>query len=437
MPFPPLPTGLKFHISLNARKQHQWKVVLGLALVLLSLLGSGPQDAEASGKRAEWPAGAPRPGLSGFWKTDCHDGFGVKIEPSGGDLYLLSFCGPGGCFAPGTWTPNSPIFGDKAYGVIDADTIQLPYGDGFQTYHRCASQAAEPAVAAKDTVSSGSPGESRSGVHFKPYYEGLPDLDKAPPFVSQTTEQANALRLLIEKEKGSTASCDKLSSRVPGAVGVCGQNLAAARQMLKATAQGLPPGRFSRIWLVDLDGDGERELLGQYDANAKGQVDRYAAFFVFKWNTGRYRVTTASWFLEGSLHAVRFFGPTQTKKVFLRFLSCTQCHAWVYLTVLDLTVLPTGVGYEFRYDLQDPHSRQPEIEYELPGNGHSIDAAVETRVPVQPDLAGPHLLQHFAIEDGEDEWWSFACKELECEPEMTKGKPPARLLDQWKKAVTL
>ena len=406
--------------------------MLSVALTLLLLLGAGPQDAKASSKRAEWPPGTPRPNLGGFWKTDCHDDVGVKIESAGRDLYSLSFCGPGGCFAPGTWRPNSPIFGDRAYGVISADAIQLPFGDGFRTYHRCVSQAAESGAAP-----SGSPGEPAPGVHLKPYYEGLPDLDNAPPFASQTTEQANALRRLIEQEKGASPSCDKLSSPVLGTLEICGENLARAREMLKASAHGLPAGRFSRMWVVDLDGDDQRELLAQYDVKAKGQVDRYSAFFAFQRDTGRYRVTAASWFLEGSLHAVRSFGPSQTKKAFLRYLSCTECHAWVYLTVLDFTVAPAGAGYEFGYNLQEPESRQPEIEYELPGEGHSIDATVETRVPVQPDPAGPHLLQHFAVEDGEDEWWSFTCKGLQCDPAMSKGKPPARMLDQWKKAVTL
>ncbi|HZL69090.1 MAG TPA: hypothetical protein VFC29_17380 [Candidatus Limnocylindrales bacterium] len=407
------------------------------ALLLLGFVGSGLQVAAASSKRAEWPAGTPRPNLTGFWKTDCHYGFGVKIEPAGGDLYSLSFCGPGGCFAPGTWTPNSPIFGDKSYGVIDADTIQLPFGDDFRTYRRCASQAAEPGEAAKDTASNESTGESASGVHFKAYYEGLPDLDKVPPFAAQTTEQANALHLLIEREKGSTASCARQSSPVPGTLEICGQGLASARQMLKAAAHGLPAGRFSRIWLVDLNGDRERELLGQYDVAAKPQEDRYTAFFAFQWNTGRYRVTAASWFLEGALLAVRSFGSTRAKKAFLRFESCTECEPWVYLTVVDFTVPPIGAGYEFGYDLQHPQERHPEIEYVLPGMGHSIDAKVETRVPVQPDLAGPHLLQHFAVVDGEDEWWSFTCKGLQCDPEMSKGNAPVRLLEQWKKAVKL
>ena len=77
---------------LGARSSIMEMSKLGLVLTLLGLLGSGLQDAKGPSKRAEWPAGTPRPSLSGFWKTDCHDNFGVKIEPAGRDLYSLSFC---------------------------------------------------------------------------------------------------------------------------------------------------------------------------------------------------------------------------------------------------------------------------------------------------------------------------------------------------------
>lgn len=90
---------------------------------------------------AEWPAGRPRPDLSGFWKDHCEDGHGLKIEPAGGDLYSISFCGPGGCFEPGTYRPNSKIFGDESYRVIDANKLEVLGGDGSSTYYRCPSAA--------------------------------------------------------------------------------------------------------------------------------------------------------------------------------------------------------------------------------------------------------------------------------------------------------
>lgn len=411
--------------------------MLSTVVAVLWFLGAGPHTGKVPSKRAEWPAGKPTPNLTGFWKTDCHDNFGVKIEPTGGDLYSLSFCGPGGCFAPGTWRPNSPIFGDKAYGVISADAIQLPFGDGFLTYHRCLSQTAEPSEPSKDTAAAALSTEALPGIRYKAYYQGLPNIDEAPPFASQSAEQAGSLHLLVQQARGVSGSCARPAQPVPGARELCGQTLAKVRQLLKVASHRLPAGGFSRMWLVDLKGDGARGLLVQYDAKAKGEQDRYAAFFSFGWDTRRYRVTAASWFLEGSLHAVRLFGPTNTKKAFFRYLSCTECDASVYLTVVDFTVPPTGAGYQFGYNLEDRQSRGPEIEYSLPGMGHTIDAEVETRIPTQPGPAGPHLLQHFIVEDGPDEWWSFTCHGLECDAGMTKGQPSVQMADQWKKALTL
>jgi hypothetical protein len=84
-----------------------------------------------------WPADRPKPNLAGFWKDHCDDDFGLKIAGAGGELYSISFCGPGGCFDPGTYRPNSPIFGDESYRVVDANTLEVLGGDGFAKYSRC------------------------------------------------------------------------------------------------------------------------------------------------------------------------------------------------------------------------------------------------------------------------------------------------------------
>jgi hypothetical protein len=91
----------------------------------------------ASASDTSWPADREKPSLNGFWKDQCEDDFGLKIEPAAGGQYSISFCGPGGCFEPGTYRPNSPIFGDEAYRVIDANTIEVLGGDGFAKYRRC------------------------------------------------------------------------------------------------------------------------------------------------------------------------------------------------------------------------------------------------------------------------------------------------------------
>ena len=75
--------------------------------------------------------------FTGFWKVNCSDAFGVQIKPQGEKLYSVSFCGPGGCFAPGTWTPNTTIVGDPHYRVLDPKTLEIQHGDGWLRYTKC------------------------------------------------------------------------------------------------------------------------------------------------------------------------------------------------------------------------------------------------------------------------------------------------------------
>jgi len=77
---------------------------------------------------------------SGFWKTDCGNAFGLQILPSEKHLYSVSFCGPGGCFQPGTYLPNTPIDGDPMYEVISNNEIRLKLKDGGSVAHyKCTS----------------------------------------------------------------------------------------------------------------------------------------------------------------------------------------------------------------------------------------------------------------------------------------------------------
>jgi hypothetical protein len=77
------------------------------------------------------------PDFTGFWKERCSDAFGVQIKKQVGDVFSVSFCGPGGCFAPGAWTRNTPIAGDPQYHVFNPTTIAIQHGDGWQTYTKC------------------------------------------------------------------------------------------------------------------------------------------------------------------------------------------------------------------------------------------------------------------------------------------------------------
>ncbi|SPE43630.1 hypothetical protein SBA7_1610003 [Candidatus Sulfotelmatobacter sp. SbA7] len=77
------------------------------------------------------------PDFTGFWKWRCSDDWGVQIKKQTGNLFSVSFCGPGGCFEPGTWMPNTPIVGDPQYHYINPTTLAIQHGDGWQTLTKC------------------------------------------------------------------------------------------------------------------------------------------------------------------------------------------------------------------------------------------------------------------------------------------------------------
>jgi hypothetical protein len=99
-----------------------------------------PPTAAAPQASPPSPGQPPGPSLAGFWKENCKQDFGLWIAQAGGGLYSISFCGPGGCFEPGTYRPNSAIVGDPKYRVKDAQTIEVLGLDGFAAYTRCADK---------------------------------------------------------------------------------------------------------------------------------------------------------------------------------------------------------------------------------------------------------------------------------------------------------
>lgn len=79
--------------------------------------------------------------FAGFWKNKgCNDNFGWAIGPAGKNLYYISFCGPGGCFAEGTYRPNTTIIDDEKYNVVDENTIDFLSSDGWSSHVRCPSR---------------------------------------------------------------------------------------------------------------------------------------------------------------------------------------------------------------------------------------------------------------------------------------------------------
>jgi len=119
-----------------------------IALVAISVSGVTPAQSPNLSRDAEINAiaSADFP-YAGFWKAhDCTASFGLAISPGGRPgLYSVSFCGPGGCFKPGTYRPDTTLVNDDKYWVIDLNTIEVG-GCGkragqFARYVRCPGRA--------------------------------------------------------------------------------------------------------------------------------------------------------------------------------------------------------------------------------------------------------------------------------------------------------
>lgn len=79
--------------------------------------------------------------LAGFYKDEsCKDEWGLAIGPANETQYYISFCGPGGCFPEGRYRPNTTIYNDPNYEVIDENTIKFKNEEGWTTHVRCHSR---------------------------------------------------------------------------------------------------------------------------------------------------------------------------------------------------------------------------------------------------------------------------------------------------------
>lgn len=86
---------------------------------------------------------------TGFWKEKCTQPFGLQIMPAADGKYSVSFCGPGGCFEPGTYRPNTRLVDDPYYEVIDATHIKVRGRDGWSDYQKCTTET-HPELRYKD-----------------------------------------------------------------------------------------------------------------------------------------------------------------------------------------------------------------------------------------------------------------------------------------------
>jgi hypothetical protein len=116
-------------------------LLLYFALIIYSIYQVVSLDTDDPGKSSKNISGFlmedPEYPLIGFWKRNCNNDFGIAIDKTGNSHYSISFCGPGGCFKPGTYRPDSRIYGDSNYEVVSENRIEIKGMDGFSTYYRC------------------------------------------------------------------------------------------------------------------------------------------------------------------------------------------------------------------------------------------------------------------------------------------------------------
>lgn len=114
-----------------------------IALIAISISALTSAEPAKPSREAELTAVASADfPYAGFWKpNDCTPSYGLAISPAGSPgQYSVSFCGPGGCFSPGTYRPNTTLVNDDKYWVIDSNTIEVRKCDGSEQatrYVRC------------------------------------------------------------------------------------------------------------------------------------------------------------------------------------------------------------------------------------------------------------------------------------------------------------
>jgi hypothetical protein len=286
------------------------------------------------------------------------------------------------------------------------------------------------------------PANGRAVTYFEPN-RGLPDYAHKSPFTANPSI-SETLRRQLAEATASPAQCKVEDIAVP----VLGKTPLFSNLCDKAQSDGLrklvatlAPGltfATTAVWKASLTPSGEAEpVITHIDISTDEHFHYpYLSIWRLELKNGQLNAQFGGSFLAGQIHAIRPFGhENNANKVFIKYLSCIECEPWVYLTVLDFSQ-PSARSFEFTYDLNHK-DYQDSIEYELPGEGHSVDAKVETRVP-KGAASVPDLMQVFRYTEEERvEWWAFTCQRGQCDFQMFLGALPEKYRSSWASADKL
>ena len=71
----------------------------------------------------------------GFWKADCSANVGLSITAAEPGVYSVSLCGPGACYKPGTYSPNTKLVDDDSYKIESNTRMLVKRADGSWMRH--------------------------------------------------------------------------------------------------------------------------------------------------------------------------------------------------------------------------------------------------------------------------------------------------------------
>jgi hypothetical protein len=397
----------------------------------------------ACSNRTEQVKSSKPPDFTGFWKGRCSDAFGVQIKQQTGKLFSVSFCGPGGCFDPGSWMPNTPIVGDPQYRPINPTTLEIEHGDGWQRFTKCTTDT-NP-VLDYSTMPVESPSTRELTAHVFHPNVGIPDYAHKSPFkatspVAEMFERQFALAVASLKpcKVGEVGVADLGKS--PLFTNICDNAQSnALRKLIHELAPDLTFATTT-IWKTAVNSSGEADVLVTHvDISAEQDFHYpYLSLWRVHFKDGRLHAQFGGSFLAGEIHAIRPFGHEgKTNMVFVKHLSCIECEPWVYLTIIDFTrQIAKPVKFTYEADHKDYDDT---IEYQLPGMGHSVDATVETRIPKSDVGQLADLIQTFRYTEEEKkiEWWVFSCNNEQCDYRMFNGALPQKYRSSWASADKL
>lgn len=289
-----------------------------------------------------------------------------------------------------------------------------------------------------DSLSSGPAGQEgamqtdTSNVTFKEYYEGLPNYAQHTPFVIPIPSEIEQSLLSIPKNNKDCAGASVKGWKALYTSNVCdGRMNRQLRDIIHKSAPELDPSKMTLI-THDFNRDNIPELVLEY--LILKEFDPYTAIWMISRDPdARYTSKYIGTYLVGRVYKMFPFGTEQAwDALFIRHESCTECCSTSYLDVANSA---NARHYQFSYDENKTWGNS--MEFYLPGEGHTIDADVEIRIPSTMQQIAPHLMQYYRVKDGKDEWWVFNCHEYKCWSETYKRKLPGKYQEAWANAFVL